>query len=311
MSRSAAKSKKQPKQKRPDLMARLNPFAYREGQGREPRGRNREARLIDRPWMKRALAGGAGLCVLGAIVGASVWSVQSGALARGVQAAADAGIDATRDAGLALGAVYVTGRKETDRDAILEALDVEIGAPMLTLDPEALRAKVEAIGWVAEARVERRLPDTLVVRLAERQAAAIWQHDGEFVLIDRDGAVIGPEDVPQFRHLKIVVGEGAPEHAARLLDILDAEPAMKARVLAAVWIGERRWNLRFDNGVDVRLPEDDPQTAWERLARLERDHEILARAVTAIDLRQPDRLIVRMTRDGALQINARRTGEET
>ncbi|MEQ8603535.1 MAG: FtsQ-type POTRA domain-containing protein [Marivibrio sp.] len=308
MSRSAAKTKKSQK-KGPGLTARLNPFVRRDAAARGRGGR--ETRLIDRRWMKPALAGGAGLCALAAVVGASAWSVQSGALARWSQAVLDAGVETTREAGLALEAVYVTGRKETDRNAILEALDVEIGAPILTLDPDVLRAKLEGLGWVAAARVERRLPDALIVRLEERSAAAIWQRDGELVLIDRAGAVIGAQDVPRFGHLKVLVGEGAPQHAARLLDILDAEPAMKARVRAAVWMGERRWNLRFDNGVDVRLPEDDPQAAWARLARLERDHEILARAVAAIDLRQPDRLIVRMTRDGALQINARRSGEET
>jgi len=307
MSRSAAKTKKA-RTKGPGLMARLNPFARPSA---KERTRTREPRLLDRRWVKPALAGGAGLCALAAVVGAGAWVVQSGALARWSQAVVDAGVETTRDAGLALEAVYVAGRKETDRAAILEALDVEIGAPMLSLDPEILRAKVEALGWVAAARVERRLPDALVVRLTERTAAALWQRDGALVLIDRTGAVIGSQDVPRFGHLKILVGDGAPQHAARLLDILAAEPAMEARVRAAVWMGERRWNLRFDNGVDVRLPEDDPQAAWARLARLERDHEILARAVAAIDLRQSDRLIVRMTRDGALQINARRSGEET
>lgn len=289
--------------RRPSLWTRLS------GQG--GRGRRGRARRLDQPWVKRALLGGAGLLGLAALLGAGAWTVQSGALARAVAATQTAALDATADAGLALREVYVAGRKETDRAQLLEALEVEIGAPILALDPEILRAKVEALGWVATAQVERRLPDTLVVRIAEREAAAIWQRDGEFVLIDRAGAVIGSQDVDRRRHLKVLVGPGAHKKAAELLDILDSEPALKARLLAAVWMSERRWNLRFDHGVDVRLPEDDPAGGWRRLAQLERDHAVLSRAVTAVDLRQPDRVIARLTPDGALQLRARTTGEET
>ena len=98
----------------------------------------------------------------------------------------------------------------------------------------------------------------------------------------------------------------------RIARVLQQAPQIEiADGAAAVWMSERRWNLRLDNGVDVRLPEDDPADAWTRLARLERDHGLLARAVDAIDLRQPDRLIVRMTEDGATQIRMRRTGKNT
>lgn len=289
---------------RKSLWARLTGGA---GGGKRRRG----AAEAPGRWIKPALGGGALLCVMGAAAGSGLWLVQSGTLDRWQQAV-EAGIsDATRDTGLALAQVYVIGRRQTDREAILDALDAEIGTPILNLDPDAIRARLEDLGWIADARVERRLPDTLVLRIAERKAAAIWQQDRKLVLIDRDGAVIGPEDVPQHRHLKLVVGEGAPEEAAHLLDVLEREPALKARVIAAVWMGERRWNLRLDNGIDVRLPETDPEGAWKRLARLDRDHDILARAVDAIDLRQPDRLIVRMTEDGAMQINARRNAKDT
>ncbi len=295
------------KKRKPGLFARLIPG----GGDKSARGRGRKPRLAERAWVKPALAAGAGLCVLGAAGGTVLWGVQSGTFARWQTETGTAVVDATRRAGFALDRVYVTGRRETDRQDILAAVGADVGAPILTLDPGAIRARLEDLGWIASAKVERRLPGTLVLRIEERQAAAIWQREGDHVLIDRTGAVIGPEDVTRHKHLKLVVGPGAPENTADLLEVLEREPAMMARVVAAIWLGERRWNLRLDNGVDVRLPEQDPVGAWRRLARLERDHEILERAVDAIDLRQDDRAIVRMTRDGMLQIKARREGEET
>ncbi len=259
-------------------------------------------------WLRRtAVAGLAGLV----LAGAGTWAVESGTADRLAEAAGAQALALSRDAGLAVRAVYVGGRTETDRADLLAAVDVAVGDPILAVDTEAVRRRVEDLGWVARAEVARRLPDTLMVRVVERRAAAIWQRDGEFVLIDREGAVIGGEDVPRFRHLKVVVGPDAPEHAADLLAILNREPALKARVVAAVRMGERRWNLRFDNGVDVRLPADEPSAAWETLARLERDHRVLARALEAIDMRQDDRVIVRMTETGQIKLRGRTEGEET
>ena len=102
----------------------------------------------------------------------------------------------------------------------------------------------------------------------------------------------------------MVVGDGAPERTAGLLDILAREPTLASRVIAAVWVGERRWNLRLDNGIDIRLPELETQDAWRRLAQLERDHQLLSRDIKAIDLRQSDKLIVRMTEEAAEQRRA-------
>ena len=89
----------------------------------------------------------------------------------------------------------------------------------------------------------------------------------------------------------------APAHANALITILAREPDLKQRVNAAVRIGDRRWNIRMDNGVDVRLPENDPEAAWRRFARLEREHKLLKQDLLSIDLRIPDQLIVRTRAD--------------
>ncbi|GAB4189028.1 MAG: hypothetical protein OHK0024_29470 [Thalassobaculales bacterium] len=196
--------------------------------------------------------------------------------------------------GLAVQEVLVEGRRRTPAEAVLQALAVERGTPILQVDPAATRERLEALSWVRLAQVERRLPDLLHVRLVEREPLALWQQGGRHALIDAEGVVLTSEGLEDYAHLVVVVGEGAPARAAGLMRLLAQAPDLKPRVRYAQWVGERRWNLVMDNGITVRLPEGDAAAAWLRLAELEREHSLLEREVLAIDLRLPDRLIVQV-----------------
>jgi len=213
--------------------------------------------------------------------------------------------------GLSVQAVYVVGREETDRDDLVEALGLSIGDPIFEFDPDQARERIESLGWVRSAAIRRALPDAVVIRVVEREAIAIWQHEGEFVLIDADGVVIGEKDVHRHAHLNVVVGPDASRHAMDLLTMLAGEPELEDRVIAAVRIGQRRWNLRMENGIEIVLPEEDAEEAWRRLAVFQRDHEILSRAIGTIDLRYPDRMSVELTEPGLQEVQDRLLGEET
>jgi len=146
----------------------------------------------------------------------------------------------------------------------------------------------------SSATIERRLPGTLFVRLMERRPLAVWQHGGIQQLIDREGTVIPVEDLSRFAHLPTVVGDDAATNAAALIDTLAIEPELAMRVTAAVRVGARRWNLRIDDVIDVLLPEESAAAAWSRLAELERANALLKRDVQTVDLRLPDRLVLRV-----------------
>ncbi len=197
--------------------------------------------------------------------------------------------------GLVVADIEVEGRVMTGRDAILRAVGASRGTPLLAVSPIQAKAQLEALPWVRSAAVERRLPDTLHIRLLERQPLAFWQRQGKLVLIDRDGVVITGERLERFPGLIVVVGDEAPRHAGALLDILASQPDIAGRVVAAVLVGGRRWNLQLDNGIGVQLPEDGPEAAWARLAELEHSSRLLARDVQIVDMRLPDRLVVRVT----------------
>jgi cell division protein FtsQ len=207
---------------------------------------------------------------------------------------ADRIVDGTARLGLVVADVKVEGREATDRNAILAALGAAPGAPILAFNPARAKEQLEKLPWVRSAVVERRLPDTLYVRLVERKPLALWQHSGRIELIDREGTVIPVSQLDRFAKLPFVVGEHAARPAAELLDILATEPDLAARVSAAIRVGDRRWNLRIDNAIDVLLPADSPASAWTELANLERSSAILKRDVQVVDVRLPDRLVVRV-----------------
>ena len=138
----------------------------------------------------------------------------------------------------------------------------------------------------------RRSPQPVGQRV-ERRPLALWQHEKRYALIDGEGDVIVTERLEPFSDLIVVVGRNAPPHAAELVDALDRQPELRRRVKAAVWVGDRRWNVRLEGGVDVRLPERDAAAAWARLADYQRRHRILERDVEILDLRFPDQVIVR------------------
>jgi cell division protein FtsQ len=201
---------------------------------------------------------------------------------------------ATAGLGLRIEQVVIEGRVKTPEPLLRAALGITPGAPLLAYSVEEARTRVESINWVQSATIKRRLPDTIVVQLVERRPFAVWQYEGKFRLIDRDGEVVTDSDVASFAsQLPLVVGAGAPAAAAALEDALAQQPAIAARVTAAVRVGERRWNLRLNNGMDVLLPEGAEPQALARLAQLQADHAILDRPLQAIDMRLPDRFVFR------------------
>jgi cell division protein FtsQ len=203
-------------------------------------------------------------------------------------------LQASAALGFRVADIRVEGRATTDRETILEALNARPGTPIFAVDPARAKQQLEGLPWVRSAVIERRFPDTIYVRLVEREPMALWQHGGKIDLIDRTGQVIPVTRLDRFAKLPMVVGEDAASHAAELLAMLTTEPDLAARVTAAIHVGGRRWNLRLDNAIDVLLPSEDPATAWADLARLQRNNAILQRDVQAIDLRLPDRLVVRV-----------------
>ncbi|KAA5613728.1 FtsQ-type POTRA domain-containing protein [Rhodovastum atsumiense] len=201
---------------------------------------------------------------------------------------------ATAHLGLRVQQVTIEGRQKTPEPLLWAALGVRTGEPILGYSIDAARARIERINWVQSVTVERRLPGTIRVQLQERRPFAVWQLHGKFTLVDRGGEVVTDSDVASFaRDVPLVVGPGAPAAAAALIDALAVYPEIMSRMVAAVRVGERRWNLRMNNGADVLLPEGAEAPALAKLAEMHANLALLDRPLQVVDLRLADRLVVR------------------
>ncbi len=206
--------------------------------------------------------------------------------------------EAVGDAGFRVSRVDVSGIRNMDSAPVYQiALDHKTMA-MPLVDVHAIRQQLLRFGWVKDARVSRRLPDTLVVDIVERKPAALWQDRSRLALIDSEGVVLDRVAVDQMPDLPLLIGTGANLREQDLNGLLGTVPTLKPQLVSATWVGNRRWDLKFQSGETVALPEGDAaaRTAIAKFAELDKSTGLLGRGLVRFDLRFPDKMIVRLPR---------------
>jgi cell division protein FtsQ len=206
-----------------------------------------------------------------------------------IQAAANAARDGlfrlAADRGLRVARIVPEGQVRTDGNAVNQMLAQYKYQNILSVELEEIRSRLERLPWVREASVARELPGTLRVRVVEHRPVARWKDRGRQVLVSETGEVIPVPGLPRYHNLPLLLGKGAPERAGEILRILARQPSLRSRVAYAALVGERRWNIHLDGSVEVRLPEEEPEKAWARLAVQHRRTGLLGRAIKSVDLR--------------------------
>ncbi len=205
----------------------------------------------------------------------------------------------TARAGLEIAAVRITGQTETSEVDVLASLAIPSYASMVLFDADAARARVQSLPWVEHASIRKIYPGTLDVAIRERTPFAIWQRGGLLSLIDEDGHVISNTVGPSYAGLPLVIGHGADRRAQEIVDLVDPYPALRGKLRGAMLVSDRRWTLNLEGGIAILLPEENPAGALERVVAADAQSQLLARAITAVDVRQPGELVVRLT-DAAL-----------
>jgi cell division protein FtsQ len=185
-------------------------------------------------------------------------------------------------------------------DEIKRAADAAGGdkAPQALVDVSAIRERLLQFGWVKDARVSRRLPDTLVIDIVERSPAALWQNEGRLALIDSEGVVLDRVQVDKMPDLPLLIGAGANGEAEQLDRLMAAVPSLKPQLTSATWVGGRRWDLNLQSGETLALPEGEEaaKSALVKFARLDKSSGLLGRGIVRFDLRVPGKMIVRLPR---------------
>lgn len=195
--------------------------------------------------------------------------------------------------GFRIESINLEGRNFSSRKRIIQAVGLKRGQPILAISPNNIRKKLIKLPWVRDATVERYLPNTLLVRLSERRPMARWHFLGRLVLVDKSGSPISGAKLSRFRELIKVSGKGAPNATPKLLELLASQSSLEKRVKSATRIGTRRWDLNLKNNTLVRLPEHNPLSAWQKLANLDTKLGLLSRDIEIVDLRLPNKTLVR------------------
>lgn len=232
-----------------------------------------------------------GSAALGVITGGHV-DAAIGALSDARNALANA-------AGFRISSVTVNGRKQLTQDEVLAAGGVNGRSSLLFLDAAGVRDSLKADPWVADATVLKLYPGALQIDITERRPFALWQEDGKLSVIADDGVVLEPYVTRRFASLPLVVGKGAETRARDFLALVAQYPVVNNQLKAAILVGERRWNLRLKDGLDIRLPENDVGRALAALVKYDMEDRLLSRDITAIDMRLPDRMTVRLSEEAA------------
>jgi cell division protein FtsQ len=234
--------------------------------------------------------------IVGSIAGLAGMAAIVWAVAAGLPRQATLGLaTASSEAGFVVRQVEIDGATNQPRLSIYrEVLDGGSDS-MLLADLDAMRGRLVALPWVKDASISRRWPDRLHIRIEERRPAAIWQHKGRLRLIDAEGAVLPAPDLAKFAALPLLVGADARLQAPGLLKIVAAQPELAREMEAALWVGQRRWDIRMKSGETISLPEGPAaEAAFLRFAAMHRETPLLGRGFVRFDLRLPDKMVVRV-----------------
>ena len=204
-----------------------------------------------------------------------------------------------RLAGFEIDTVTISGIDQLNRQEVLDASGVSERNSLLLLNAANVRNRLQAVPLVRDVAVRKLFPNSLYFDITERKAAAIWQKNGQLSVVAADGVAIDEVHDARFNALPFIVGPAANEHLREFTDLIDAAGDLRDRIKAGVYVGERRWTLQMDTGVELMLPEADPKAALTQFAILEHEAKLLGKDVLTLDLRLPGRITARLSEDAA------------
>lgn len=252
---------------------------------------------LEREWLYRLLGNLAVLLFI-AIVCGIILTLKNDLVEKRIEEVGEKVYDFAGEQGLSLGDVLISGRNRTTKEEILEKVNLKRGDNMLKINVFEIKKKLEQLPWVKSAKVSRSFfPNVVEISLKEKNVKAIWQINEKFYPLDEDGEVINADFRVQ-EPILLVVGEGAPENMNKLLEVVSAgDPSYLGRIKVANYISQRRWNLILDDikeGITIKLPEEDVEKVWKKLLKLDETKGILKRKLTIIDLRLPNKIVVKI-----------------
>jgi len=261
--------------------------------GKSQRGRGAAPASSALPDAVRRLSWWIFLGMMIALAGALLWALRIPQMVGGTLG------ESLGEMGFAMKRVEIKGASHVPKLDVYNIAFDQPSSAMPLVDLEATRQRLLRFGWVRDARVSRRLPDTLVIDIVERRPAAIWQHNRRLALIDMDGVVLEPVRFDAMPDLPLLIGPAANLHTAELARLLQAAPRLKPAMHNATWVGGRRWNIRFETGEELALPEGEAaaQKALAKFASIDASVQLLGKGYVRFDMRDPKRMLIRLSNE--------------
>ena len=200
------------------------------------------------------------------------------------------------DAGFEVKHVRVTGTNRMDEREVYALALARRDQPMPQVDVQKLREDLLELPWVADARVSVQLPETLAIDIVEREPHAVLEKPDRLMLIDAGGHELAPISREKAEGMLRISGPGSAKQVANLERLLAAAPALEPQVVAAEWIGNRRWNVTFKTDQVLALPEgeDEAASALVKFARMDGQNRLIGGKVASFDMRDPPRIYMRI-----------------
>ncbi len=199
--------------------------------------------------------------------------------------------------GFKIKSITVKGRKYTPRNDILRSIDADRGQSIFRVDVAQVKQNLNKIGWIKTATVERRFPDTIFITIKERTPSVIWQLNRKLKLVDRQGTIITNKNIRRFSHLKVLVGKSANKNIDGFFKLISSSKLLEQITTAGVFISERRWNVMLLGKIEVKLPASGAVDAWQLLANYAKEKNLFARNIESIDLRVPNKILLKLNQD--------------
>ncbi|WP_395463460.1 cell division protein FtsQ/DivIB [Wolbachia endosymbiont of Cantharis cryptica] len=190
--------------------------------------------------------------------------------------------------GFSIDEIVVTGNKFTNEKDILNLVNKT--QPIISLSK--LADNIQSVSrWIKYVRIHRILPNTLHINIDEHEPFALWKNDNKTSVIDCEGKVI-VDDYP-IDNLVVITGQNSLSNLKFIKDILERKTQLSDHISSCVYVGNRRWNIILDNGSTVKLPEDNPRSAWDYLNHLQNTTDFTFSDWSIIDMRIIDKIFVK------------------
>ena len=182
--------------------------------------------------------------------------------------------------------VIIEGSKKSDKSEIENDI-IKFSGNIIDSNFDSIKKLVESKEWVKRTSIKKVLPSTLIINVIENDPYAIYFSEGKSFLIDLDGSIISEINIDNYDDdLIFVKGENSPESLEELIkDITIAFPDLTQNLKELELIEKRRWNLKLNNKLLVKLPDENIRQSLKNLKLLFDEQEVMQSNIIEIDLR--------------------------